>query len=320
MMPEMDGLEAVSRIRELNSDYAKNVPIIALTANAVVGNEELFLSKGFQAFLPKPIDISRLDAIIRQWIYDPEQDKLYTGVDTPEQVYAKDIVLLKDKKVNGLNLKEGVKRFNGDEEVYIKILHSYTVNTRKMIDSIKDIPEGKLKDYQITVHSIKGSSFGICADAVGRVAADLESAAKVCEMEYIRKHHYQFISIVTKLINDIEKLLKLLDLDNQKPRKKEPDKLVLLKLAAACEAYDMDEVDDAIKELTSYRYEYDNELVTWLNENVDLMNFDEIVERLGLGDRAKKIPDSEQIEVILYDREERELAEAYKKIEEQDKK
>jgi len=66
MMPGMDGIEAMQHIRELSTEYAKKIPIIALTANAVVGSEEMFLSKGFQAFLSKPIDIARLDAVLRQ--------------------------------------------------------------------------------------------------------------------------------------------------------------------------------------------------------------------------------------------------------------
>ncbi|MDR1174611.1 MAG: response regulator [Treponema sp.] len=69
MMPSPDGIETVRIIRnELESDYAKTVPIIALTANAIVGNEAMFLENGFQGFLSKPIDLARLDAILRTWI------------------------------------------------------------------------------------------------------------------------------------------------------------------------------------------------------------------------------------------------------------
>ena len=77
MMPDMDGIEATRLIRALDSDYAKSVPIIALTANAVVGNEEMFLSSGFQAFVSKPIEISRLDAVIKQWVRNKEREHEY---------------------------------------------------------------------------------------------------------------------------------------------------------------------------------------------------------------------------------------------------
>jgi CheY-like chemotaxis protein len=69
MMPEMDGIETVEIIRnEIGTDYARAIPIIALTANAMVGTERMFLEKGFQAFLSKPIDAFALDLILNQWV------------------------------------------------------------------------------------------------------------------------------------------------------------------------------------------------------------------------------------------------------------
>jgi len=68
MMPGMDGIEAARLIRGINTEYARTVPIIALTANAIAGNEKLFLENGFQAFLSKPIDIVALDQVIKKWV------------------------------------------------------------------------------------------------------------------------------------------------------------------------------------------------------------------------------------------------------------
>jgi signal transduction histidine kinase/ActR/RegA family two-component response regulator len=66
MMPEMDGVEAVRIIRgEIDSDYARNIPIVALTANALAENEEMFLGNGFTGYIPKPIDIRLLDELIK---------------------------------------------------------------------------------------------------------------------------------------------------------------------------------------------------------------------------------------------------------------
>ena len=62
MMPEMDGMEATRAIRsEIGTSYAMTVPIVVLTANALAGNEEMFLANGFNGFIPKPMDINRLD-------------------------------------------------------------------------------------------------------------------------------------------------------------------------------------------------------------------------------------------------------------------
>jgi len=72
MMPEMDGIEATKLIRE---KYAE-LPLIALTANAVSGTKEMFLSNGFDDFLSKPIDTIKLNAILGKWIPKEKQEKL----------------------------------------------------------------------------------------------------------------------------------------------------------------------------------------------------------------------------------------------------
>jgi len=68
-MPEMDGIEAVRIIRkEIGGDYAMTVPIIALTANAVTGNNSFFINSGFQAVISKPLNVHTLDEIVNEWI------------------------------------------------------------------------------------------------------------------------------------------------------------------------------------------------------------------------------------------------------------
>jgi signal transduction histidine kinase len=74
MMPEMDGMEATALIRALDTQYAQNIPIIALTANAVSGNEQMFLNKGFSAFLPKPFNAMSLDAVVQRWVMDKSRE------------------------------------------------------------------------------------------------------------------------------------------------------------------------------------------------------------------------------------------------------
>jgi CheY-like chemotaxis protein len=75
MMPGMDGIEAVTKIRALGTEYAKNVPIIALTANAVTGSEQMYLDNGFNAFLSKPFKVMVLDAVIQKWVKDKAKEK-----------------------------------------------------------------------------------------------------------------------------------------------------------------------------------------------------------------------------------------------------
>jgi PAS domain S-box-containing protein len=75
MMPGMDGMEATAAIRALGTEYAHKIPIIALTANVVAGNEQMFLDNGFDAYLPKPFSVMSLDSIVQQWVRDTSRKK-----------------------------------------------------------------------------------------------------------------------------------------------------------------------------------------------------------------------------------------------------
>ena len=68
MMPEMDGVECFHRIRQRPGKYFQDVPIIALTANAIAGAREMFLSEGFQDFVAKPVEITALERVLRKYI------------------------------------------------------------------------------------------------------------------------------------------------------------------------------------------------------------------------------------------------------------
>ena len=81
MMDEMDGVETTKKIRELGADdrYFADVPIVALTANAVSGMREFFLENDFSDFMSKPVDVVRLNAVLEQWIPKEKQLRLAEG-------------------------------------------------------------------------------------------------------------------------------------------------------------------------------------------------------------------------------------------------
>ena len=292
MMPEMDGVEATRIIREeIGTEYAKSVPIIALTANAIAGNEEMFLSKGFQAFLSKPIDIPRLDSVIRQWVRDKEQEKLFLEQqgempETQERRAPSDRRSGIDRRIlglgiAGLNIDKGIKRFDGDEDTYFIVLRSFAANTPLLLEKIKEPGLDTLVDYGIAVHGIKGSSCGICADTVADVAEALEKAANSKGYDFIVAHNASFLEAAWQLLSEIDAMLAQINADAPKPRKDAPDKEVLNRIAEACKRYDMDAVDAAIEELESYEYESGGELVSWLWENVQQFNIEQIIEKLS---------------------------------------
>jgi CheY-like chemotaxis protein len=298
MMPGIDGIEATRIIREeVGTEYAKNIPIIALTANAIAGNESMFLSKGFQAFISKPVEIPRLDEVIRHWVRDKEQETIYAqhqtsgvvdkGVDavqhTPGDTKQDTIVqknVLKSANIYGLNISKGIKRFSGDEETYLDSLHSYAVNTGAIIDNFKAISKDDLDGYAIAVHGVKGSSYGVCADVAGDMAAELEVAAKNGDFSFVEKNNETFIDHVQKLIGDIKRLYDKIMPDKKKRKKKKPDTAVLKELYEACKRYDTELIDEQIAELTSYEYDSAGELVEELDKSAHQFKYKEIRDKL----------------------------------------
>jgi len=304
MMPEMDGIEAVRIIREeVGTEYARDIPIIALTANAIVGNEEMFLKKGFQAFISKPIEIARLDTVIREWVRDEEIEKTLGHVNAGGEIIL-DTRNVQGRRKNtfnrrknlgrrdsdrkiiaGLDFDKGLDRFGGDIESYMEVLRSFASNTLPLLESMRKQSSGEtpcddLANYAITVHGIKGSSRGICAASLGDMAEALENAAKAGDLSYVKDNNAAFIEKAEKLIEDLEKFFREKESQIQKPKKDKPDREELSKLLAACDNYQMDEVDAAMAELEKYEYETESDLVLWLRENINQMNFGLIVEKL----------------------------------------
>ncbi|MDR0863279.1 MAG: response regulator [Oscillospiraceae bacterium] len=282
MMPGMDGIEATQIIRnEIGTDYARNLPIIALTANALVGNEEMFLKSGFQAFLAKPIDVTRMDAVIRTWVRDKSKEDERGRVVFIGDADAAGKTSLSDRwHIYGLDLDRALSRF-GDESALLMILRSYAANTQLLLEQMRHVNEDNLSDYSITVHGIKGSSYGICADVVGKEAERLEQTAKAGNIEEVLASNTAFIGLVESLIADLAAMLTSIDSQITKPTSDKPNLELLHKLYIACGEFDIDTVDAIMDELESFEYAAQGEVVVWLRENVNVMDFDSIRERLS---------------------------------------
>ncbi len=261
MMPEMDGLEATRRIREIGTDYAATIPVIALTANAIAGTEAMFLRNGFQAFLPKPIDLARLEEILRKFVRNGTRESAPDGVP-------------------GLDRAEGIARFGGEKE-YLKILRSFAVNTKDLLDGIRTVDAGGLAGYATTVHGIRGSARNIGAGPLGARAEALERAAKEGDAAFVLRHNPAFLEEAERLLAGIGAALAAADAAHPRPRRDAPDRRALLRLRDACAEYDFDAMEAAMDELDGCVYGTGGELVEWLRERTLKMDFQAIADRLA---------------------------------------
>jgi CheY-like chemotaxis protein len=280
----MDGIEAVRIIRE--AGYTQ--PIVALTANAVIGNADMFLENGFDDFISKPIDIRQLNTILKKYIRDKQPPEVIEAAERRKSDVFEDGIkavrlIAPETEIPGVDITKGLERYNNNEKVYLKILHAYAANLRSMLEAYETVnnSEDELSDYKIRIHGIKGASLNIYAEPLAEITSELEKAAAAKNFEYVSKHHSAFLELGRKLVDNLDEMLSLIDTENPKPVKEKPDSEVLMKLSNACEVYDIDEVDAAMEELEKYRYESDGGLVEWLKECLALMKYPEIVEKLS---------------------------------------
>ncbi|MDR2662338.1 MAG: response regulator [Treponema sp.] len=289
MMPGMDGIEATKIIRgEIGTDYAKTVPIIALTANALAGNEEMFLSSGFNGFLAKPIDIFKLDAALNQWVRDKQTEETLWKAEHENS--AETAVLsggfLETAGLKGMDFKAGLKRYE-TEEIYMKVLQSYVTHSPELLDKLRSLTRETLPGYAVTVHGLKGASYGICANETGKDAEELEHAAKAGNYEKVSSKNTAFIEKTESFLGDLRKLLESTAEKEEKKRKAAaPDRALLEKLLDASRRFKPAIMEEVMTELEGWEYESGGELIPWLREQLDNLEYDAIREKLESPDTA----------------------------------
>lgn len=237
MMPEMDGVEALHKIRQLPLDYAKEMPVVALTANAVSGARELFLREGFQDFVAKPIEKTSIERVLRKYLKDKldfsvgEEEVLGTGLkkyeNREENISSGDIVIkatvgknkegdfeegsdkiAKLKQLPEMDTALGLTYFGGNREDYLEILESFCENFPEKYSEIKDAYEKEdWKNYVIFVHALKGASLTIGNRELSEKAKALEMAGREENLSFIHENHEEMLKGYYELTEKICEVL-----------------------------------------------------------------------------------------------------------------
>ncbi|MDR2591563.1 MAG: response regulator [Chitinispirillales bacterium] len=195
MMPEMDGIEAAQKIRDLGGDEYKRLPIVALTANAVSGVREMFLQNGFNDFLAKPIEMMKLNAILDAWL--PAEKKMpYVAEDGDAYAPAFEIP--------GIDVSSGVQMTGGNERNYLRALSAfYKDGTDKLSQLSESFERGDTKAYAACAHAVKGAGASVGAVKLSSFAKALELAAKNENLNYIKNNHETFMDEFKTLLGNI---------------------------------------------------------------------------------------------------------------------
>jgi signal transduction histidine kinase/DNA-binding response OmpR family regulator len=212
MMPGMDGIEAVRRIRawEAEQGHGENgVAIVALTANVLVGNMEMFMSRGFNGFVPKPIDIVQLDEVLNQWVRDKQKTKHITlPQEKKEEITMNSKNSLLHENIPGLDIKKGLAMSYGKEENYRQVLSLYCQDVNERLPIFQSVPEtDALPFFVIQVHALKSASASIGANEVSELAAKLEAAGKQEDLTLIKEKLPVFSERISELVKNIGALM-----------------------------------------------------------------------------------------------------------------
>jgi len=204
LMPDMDGIETTRRIRSLGTEYAKNIYIVALTANNAEGSEQMFLDNGFMAVIPKPISVSKLDTFLKDWIYD--KDKINgDSIDSDKRE--------KDMKIDipGVDEERIIELYAGDMDIYLPVLRSYVSVIPNSLEKMKHISAQNLSEYVVQVHGIKSSSDSIGAEEARKMAYDLEQLAKAGDLAGVLEKNGALLQYIEGLLVNIQKWLTRFD-------------------------------------------------------------------------------------------------------------
>ena len=198
--------------------------------------------------------------------------------------------------IDGVDLAAGAAQFGGEDN-YLEIVKVFINDTPKLLKDVQkflhaynDLPAGDsaasvsgaaLKNYTITVHGIKGSCYGICAQEAGDLAKELEMAAKAGDIKRIMELNNPFIKNTEELV---KKLTILFPLKNEKPKpsKNSPDSTVLHKLLDSSKSFNFNAMTELMDELDQYEYQEKNELILQLRQAVDNYEYTEVIELLNI--------------------------------------
>ena len=197
MMPGMDGIETLKMLK-----YEKilgDAPVIVLTANAVVGAKEQYLKQGFDGYLSKPIRIEELEEILKTYL--PEE--LITEGSTEDALAEKPKGLDYFRSL-GLDVDEGVSYAAGDEDFYLEMLKEYARSADGKCDELEGYYNNEdWKNYKIQIHAIKSTSKTIGAEELSEKAKALEAASGNSDLDFMKKHHHEFLAEFKKLSGQI---------------------------------------------------------------------------------------------------------------------
>ena len=303
MMPEMDGIETLHRLKALEDNQSTQAPVVALTANAITGAKEMYLSEGFDAFLSKPVNPDKLEQMILRLLprellhFDASEEEIRTPENGEKHRQQRAFVPEDD----GLPMIDGIDWAYGfihlpDRELLQNMVKDFYKTIQVEADLLeKFYRESKeniqmLEQYRIKVHSMKSSANLIGALTLGGMAKILENAAREGQTERIDALHGIFLE---EWRSYRERLASLLGVEKKESAGEQSENTVsdmeqfqgeLQQLKEALEEMDIDRMDQLMEKLETISYsdklQAEIENLSVQITNLDVEQAEKIIEKL----------------------------------------
>ncbi|MDD6572167.1 MAG: response regulator [Thermoflexaceae bacterium] len=304
MMPEMDGVETLKRIRKIHNGSNRVLTIIAFTANAVSGAREMFLKEGFDEFVSKPVEPLELERVLRKVLpkssimFVDENYKKYSNIEEtkekqvvqnreiineqmPEKHFKEDRIIQLENA--GIHTHSGMQYCGGDKEFYVDLLTKFAEDAGRKEKEINDFfIQEDFENYCIRVHALKSTAKMVGADSLSENAKHAEMAAKNHDADYIREHHEGLLleyRQVVQCIYDVLDLDKKHDVQAAQGDELEisADELLkrLAELKEGLDTFEADKAESLISEISAavYRGESVGKLLYDVRQDVDDFEF-----------------------------------------------
>ena len=292
MMPDLDGIETLHRLKENMASPCFSIPIIALTANAVSGAKEMYLSEGFHSFLSKPVNPQKLEQMLMENL---PKEKVIIEKTNPNSSMANGIQQQKtpesttSRKEKELPAIEGIDwnyamLYTRDKEMLLSTVHDFYQMMDTEAEQLEqfynkvEYPDD-LKQFRVKVHSMKSSAAMIGAVPLSGIAKLLEDSARAERIDTIQRVTPSFLEEWQHMKERLKPYMQDSQESEIQGGKRKVDCQMILEylrlLGNAIRDMDIDTSDEIIKQLNSFRYPKSlDPVLKQLNQavkNIDIM-------------------------------------------------
>ena len=286
VMPEMDGHETLKKLRKRENEFARKIPVVALTAMVTSGGSKMYIDEGFQGYLSKPINVHDLEEQLLRLL----PDKYIVRKNVPEEVDEEPIEQkLWYKRISNIltdvDIKQGLLYSNNDYMSYLNLLRVIYNDSYTQIAKLNRFKEKiDIDDFRVTIHALKSVTASVGAEELSSICKDLEMHAKDGDAVYIRDNIDNFIDRFDAFLRKIDTLLarenEMMVRGFNKPKITLPEEeisAIVEDLIISLEEFNADDAEFALKKLSGTNLDYDKtKAVETASEMLALFKYDEV--------------------------------------------